>query len=118
MLTANCVKKTCDSCNHTPELVYLKDRKDVIYPVESNCKLCMNTIWNSLPTNLYEELWKWKEDGIHRFRIELSTESGEEAAEVIKAFHYLIYSLDCKGEKPSWMKQKAYTTGHMNRGAE
>ena len=120
MLSAGCIKKTADVCNHTSEVVYIKDRKEAIYPVESNCKLCMNTIWNTLPTNLLEEAWKWMEDGIESFRVEFTTETGEEAGRIAKTFYQYLVVEQGKGKisKPEFMRKLTYTTGHMNRGAE
>ncbi len=120
MLSAGCIKKTADTCNHTSEVVYIKDRKDVVYPVESNCKLCMNTIWNSLATNLMEEAWKWMEDGIESFRVEFSIETAEEAGKIAKAFYQflVIEQGKEKASKPDFMRNQTFTTGHMNRGAE
>ena len=120
MLSAGCIKKTADVCNHTSEVVYIKDRKEAIYPVESNCKLCMNTIWNTLPTNLLEEAWKWMEDGIDSFRVEFTTETGEEAGRIAKTFYQYLVVEQGKGKisKPEFMRKLTYTTGHMNRGAE
>lgn len=120
MLSAGCIKKTTDVCNHTSEVVYIKDRKEAIYPVESNCKLCMNTIWNTLPTNLLEEAWKWMEDGIESFRVEFSIETPEEAGRIAKTFYQYLVVEQGKGKisKPEFMRKLTYTTGHMNRGAE
>lgn len=120
MLSAGCIKKTADVCNHTSEVVYIKDRKEAIYPVESNCKLCMNTIWNTLPTNLLEEAWKWMEDGIDSFRVEFTTETGEEAGRIAKTFYQYLVVEQGKGKisKSEFMRKLTYTTGHMNRGAE
>ena len=120
MLSAGCIKKTADVCNHTSEVVYIKDRKEAIYPVESNCKLCMNTIWNTLTTNLLEEAWKWMEDGIDSFRVEFSIETPEEAGRIAKTFYQYLVVEQGKGKisKPEFMRKLTYTTGHMNRGAE
>lgn len=120
MLSAGCIKKTADVCNHTSEVVYIKDRKEAIYPVESNCKLCMNTIWNTLPTNLLEEAWKWMEDGIESFRVEFTMETAEEAGKIAKTFYQFLVIDQGKEKtsKPDFMKNQTYTTGHMNRGAE
>ena len=88
--------------------------------MESNCKLCMNTIWNTLTTNLLEEAWKWMEDASESFRVEFTTETGEEAGRIAKTFYQYLVVEQGKGKisKPEFMRKLTYTTGHMNRGAE
>ncbi len=58
MQTANCVRKTNYKCTpHEGErFSYIKDRKNISFPAYRNCDICSNTIFNSVPTCLYDEI--------------------------------------------------------------
>ncbi len=52
MQSAQCVKKTVHGCNGKPEIVRIKDRINVLFPVLNRCLFCTNTIYNSVPLSL------------------------------------------------------------------
>ncbi len=64
MNSANCLEKTAFSCKKQegPGFFTLKDRKGISFPVLRNCDFCFNTIYNSVPTSLFEEVKEGKID--------------------------------------------------------
>lgn len=60
MYTKNCVKKTSGKCNRVPEIIYIRDRKNISFPVFSDCSTCSNIIYNSVPLSLHSSLEKPK----------------------------------------------------------
>ena len=106
MVTANCIRKTAHKCtNHTTKSrqIYLKDRYDVSFPVEINCRHCYNIIYNSVPFSLHtqENVVQRIRAGIVRY--DFTTETFEECRQILSG-----------GEFPF----ASYTTGHLKRGVE
>lgn len=99
MVTANCIKLSSGRCDRNrAQYAKLEDRMKHTFPVYTNCNHCYNVIYNELPTSYHENLWMLLEDGIRAFRIALTTESGQEAKEVLQTFRRLLAS-ELKGEK-------------------
>ncbi len=116
MITANCVANTTTGClkNRKNEVVRLTDRYRKVFPVELNCRQCLNMIYNSVPLSLHGEVDKWK----HRvdLRLDFTVESEQETIAVLKYFTEIY----CRMGNPSDSKPpyKEYTTGHEKRGVE
>ena len=76
MITAGCVKKTYDHCDHKrsyTDTPMLKDRKRKSFPVFTDCNICTNTIFNERPLNLYDMMNEVAQTGADRYRIVLTT---------------------------------------------
>lgn len=87
MVSANCIKLSTGSCDRNRrKYAELTDRLGNIFPVYTNCAHCYNIIYNYLPTSYLEDLWMLSEDGIKAFRLEFTTEKGEEAARAVQTF--------------------------------
>lgn len=100
MTTANCVHKNTKGCDKKQKLIYLKDRYNKSFAVCNNCKECYNTIYNSLPTMLTENIGKLKEAGIRSFRYSFTIETPKQIKAVMDD------------------KVAEYTNGHYKRGVE
>ena len=103
MQTANCVYKTNEKCRkfENSEFVYIKDRKGIVFPVKRNCDVCSNTIYNSVPTCLFDER---RIDSFFSF-ISFTDENKEEVEEICNCF--------ANKHNP-----KVFTKGYYNRGVE
>lgn len=110
MVTANCIHKNTSNCDGKAELLYLKDRYQVLFPVKNFCASCYNVIYNSLPTCLLEETDAIQNMNIRRMRLEFTVEDEKETEEVLAYLEQKCPS-DCG-------RQKAYTKGHYKRGVE
>lgn len=115
MIAANCIANTTTGCrrNAGEQLAELKDRYHKVFPVELNCTHCMNIIYNSVPLSLHRELRKWLP--YVNFRLDFTTETGEETREVLNYFKRLSASGYGESLKPPY---RDYTTGHEKRGVE
>lgn len=108
MITANCVVNTVYGCTRTGDAVcFLTDRYRKRFPVLTNCRHCMNIIYNSLPLSLHRELAKWR-DRVN-LRLDFTIEDGKETARILQYF-----LSGAQGDVPCG----EYTTGHEKRGAE
>lgn len=118
MVSAGCVKKTMDKCSgklheFNREEMKLVDRMGNVLPVTTNCRNCLNVIWNAHPTSLHKKLDNIRNMQLFdHFRIDLTTESMEESALVLGAF--------LNGDRQAFetIEQKGYTTGHFKREVE
>lgn len=107
MVSAQCVHKNSYKCDRTPQITYLKDRYNKIFPVWNNCSECYNIIYNSCPTVLFNNMQKIKNAGIDALRLDFTFEKPEEIDTVMAAF-----------ESNSAGGIKEYTNGHFKRGVE
>lgn len=107
MVSAQCVHKNSYKCDRTPQITYLKDRYNKIFPVWNNCSECYNIIYNSCPTVLFNNMQKIKNAGIDALRFDFTFEKPEEIDKVMAAF-----------ESNSADGIKEYTNGHFKRGVE
>lgn len=111
MVAANCIESTLKSCRHEAGISILTDRYKTSFPVLHNCRSCYNIIYNSVPLSLHALVEKDMR-GISAYRLDFTTENGEETAAVVCYFADLLSGASVK---PPY---KEYTTGHIKRGVE
>lgn len=111
MVTANCVKKTTDSCNSKMGYEILRDRYRKEFPVYTECNYCYNIIYNSVPLSLHKLFQKQVPAGITAFRLDFTVENEEQVCEIIQYFN----EIRLQYKEPFY---KEYTTGHFKRGVE
>lgn len=106
MITANCIGKTAGQCSGPRSPVremFLKDRYDVIFPVEINCMHCYNIIYNSVPYSLHLQKNVVRKIGAGVKRYDFTMETAGECRAVLEGREFPFES---------------YTTGHLKRGVE
>ena len=54
MVSAQCMGKTVSGCDGRDKLLWLKDRTGAMMSVKNSCRFCLNTIYNSVPTAVYD----------------------------------------------------------------
>lgn len=113
MITANCVAQTTSGCKkgtgiHQVELI---DRYQKQFPVVLNCTHCMNTIYNSVPLSLHNEL-----DRISQYFICRLDFTIEDKAETYAILDYFVKCMS--GVEGVNLPYYEYTTGHEKRGVE
>ena len=109
MISDGCIKKTYGICDHKKTVngsLFLKDRKNAEFPVVTDCTICTNIIYNSLPLSLCDMMDDVSAIRADRYRLNFTIESAEETARIIRAF--------CDNGS---LKDTKTTTGHMKRGA-
>lgn len=113
MLSAQCIKKTSGKCNHTQEVIKIKDRFNKEFPVKSCCDYCYNIIYHYCPTNLLEEIQEIRRLGVTSLRIDFTTENEQEVKAVVQD----LYSIDNKELESQLISLEQETTkGHFRRG--
>lgn len=112
MISANCVAAAGDNCRKQSGYMSITDRYNKTFPVCLDCNHCYNIIYNSLPLSLHQNLRQIEAAGIHTFRLDFTTETGNDVEKIIKFFKKQIIS---DAETPPYSE---YTKGHFKRGAE
>lgn len=112
MVSAQCVQKNLNGCNHSYSLVRLKDRMGKYFPVKSYCTSCYSVIYNSLPLGLVKEADEIRSMHPAAVRLNFTIETLEETKEIAAAFAGTY----CKGiGVPA---EQEYTKGHFRRKVE
>ena len=111
MISAQCVKKTCDKCVKDNGSSNIRDRYGNVFPVQRNCSECYNTILNCVPTMITSK--KEIPSGISPFsyRIHLTVEDKEEAGNILD-FYRAFFGGE---EREAPIKR---TLLHLKRGVE
>ncbi|MDO4291680.1 MAG: DUF3656 domain-containing protein [Eubacteriales bacterium] len=120
MISAGCVRQSAGKCRvcHTQEQLEqgidqrsffdcLKDRYGAEFPVQVNCRHCMNTIYNSVPLSLHPYLSRLAGQGLRALRLDFTDETQKSAAGLIRFF------AGQGGSAPG-----EYTTGHYKKGVQ
>ncbi len=115
MITANCLAKTADACRkwegkdgaadgHLVEngQIFLKDRKEVSFPVVLNCEHCYNILYNAVPYSLHTAQRERERIGASACRYDFTTETGEVCEKILRGTYVFA----------------DYTAGHCKRGVE
>lgn len=115
MVSAQCLYESMESCSRCDEGVirpdYLLDRTGRRFYVHTECRSCVNIIYNGQCLSLlryYQEVISLQPSGL---RLDFTMETGEETDKVLKAF---ISTFVYGEEQPEAISE--YTTGHFKRG--
>lgn len=109
MVSAQCVKKTCGTCDHQSGTAQLKDRYGNHFMTKSFCDFCYTVIYNSVPTSLLEEMEQIKDAGVPVLRMNFTWESRKESKRLMELFVQ---------KKKNAYKMQDITKGHFKRGVE
>lgn len=138
MVSANCIKLSAGLCSLADEkgtdpeqnmdairIQPLTDRKNITFPVYTNCAHCYNIMYNSVPLSLHRVLWMLKEDGITHFRMDFTTENDAEVTALIQVFRDLLQVADSRRKSEDKSSEpeirqlfRETTSGHFQRGVE
>ncbi len=165
MVSANCLRKTVFSCRRDnsgenrgggnvrrdptrrdPDAcmdIALQDRRGLSFPVETDCMLCANTIYNSVPTSLHGYLGEITSWNVQALFFDFTDEAEESVTEILSLFegqmgdgrgtvpavrHPFPSAKTSSGEitpekdpaggnSPEAMFHGKYTTGHFKKAA-
>ena len=118
MVSAQCLKKTCGSCDHRSGKVWLKDRYGQHFLTKCFCDFCYNVIYNSIPTGLVKEAGEILEMGIPVFRLNFTEEGYEQTREMLELFALAYGFTKPTEKKKNPEKLPEFTKGHFRRGVE
>lgn len=115
MITANCLAKTADTCFSRmakkgttgngaayDRQIFLKDRKQVSFPVVLNCEHCYNVLYNAVPYSLHAAVKERERIGAPIHRYDFTMETGEVCKQILNGTYAF----------------SDYTAGHCKRGVE
>ncbi len=114
MISEGCILNTAAGCKgeNFKEVLRLKDRKNNMFPVERDCKLCLNTIYNCKTLNLISEIMPLRANGFNSFRIDLLNESAEDTKALLAALERVNVGEEADFDIPD------FTRGHFKRGVD
>lgn len=120
MVTAQCLNKTINKpCNKEAQTYELKDRKNIVFKVFRDCKVCQNTIYNSLPIVLIDKYKDLKAIGIRNLRLEFLDESPSDVKEIMNYTIGILNNTNLSTEDYKNINAlKSYTRGHLTRGVK
>lgn len=118
MISAQCLKKTCGSCDHSSGKVLLQDRYGQRFLTKCFCDFCYNVIYNSIPTGLFKEAEEIKKMGISIFRLNFADEGYGETKKILEIFAQAYGFTENIEKKKNPEKLPALTKGHFKRGVE
>lgn len=113
MHSAQCVTANTTGCTGKPKFIWLKDRKNMSFPVLNRCTSCCNTIYNAVPLELegcMEEISRLSPSAI---RLNFTHESAAEMTEKLIYYYTRFWE---KGGSAELMGNG--TKGHFKRGVE
>lgn len=113
MITAQCIHKNTLGCMHQPDVLTLKDRYSVHFPVKNFCPECYNVIYNSLPVCLFKEDATVKKIAPAAVRLSLTIETEEETEQILTIYGDIYKNGGILGQLPM-----ECTNGHFKRGVE
>lgn len=99
MVSAQCINKTVGRCDGKAHELLLRDRTRADMPVKNCCRFCYNTIYNSVPTVLFDLEGLASKAGAGSIRSEFTVERAEEVRLVLEG-----------------IVPKDFTRGHLKRG--
>ncbi len=120
MISAGCVKKTMDKCSgklheFNSEKSAIVDRMGNELTVTTDCRNCLNVIWNAYPTVLFKKTEEIRKKNLFdHLRVDFTTESGKRAGQIYR----FVMNPDMNGDLRSIFGEGEYTTGHYKRGVE
>ncbi len=112
MFTAQCLRKNTSGCTGIPSVLFLKDRKKMIFPVRMRCQECCNVIYNSVPQNLLSCREEIRRLAPSYLRLSFTTETAGETKIILSEYsEFLSGDWDAPGTAQG-------TRGHFRRGVE
>ncbi len=113
MVTANCIVRSFDRahCPQPEKRTWLKDRTGQRMYVKTECGVCLNTIYNSVPLSMHKHMPKlqklYEDQLLGAFTLNFTMESAARTKEILD--FYLHPTAD------AWTPG-SYTNGHFQRG--
>ena len=112
MFTAQCLRKNISGCTGIPSVLFLKDRKRMLFPVRTRCQECCNVIYNSVPLNLLSCREEIRRLSPSHLRLSFTTETAKEVRNILSEYsEFLSGDQKARSAMPG-------TRGHFRRGVE
>lgn len=115
MVSAQCLVKNTRGCTGETGFTELTDRYGKIFFVKSQCRDCINILYNAAPLSLLHQQEAVKELEAGGLRIFFTRESNKQIARVM-SFYERGFLREEPLDKEGYLEE--YTNGHFKRGAE
>lgn len=99
MISAQCIRRTALRCDKRMCTMSLRDRTGAFLPVKNNCPFCYNTIYNAVPTVIFDEKDEIEKINPSAVRYEFTVEKEKEVKNIL-----------------SGIMPKNFTRGHFHKG--
>ena len=113
MTAEQCILKNTNGCSKKSEILFLKDRKQMEFPVKNKCAYCYNVIYNSVPISLTGCKDRIDKLSVSSLRLDFTIEDRKTVKEIIDLF-YRAFMLDEEVK----LQDGRFTRGHFTRGIE
>jgi len=114
MFTAQCFKNNVTVCNSNEDILVIKDRKNMSFPVKSICKYGYTIIYNSVVMSIIKDVGKIKKElSPKAFRLQFTFENADKVRQILKSFE-AAYA----GNYSKSILEENVTGGHFKRGVE
>lgn len=113
MVTAGCLHKTVNRCQHKTGLLTLTDRYQKEFPVLNYCRYCYNVIYNCAPLSLLGSRPSVERLNPKSLRLSFTIEGKKEIAKLLTQY----IDVYCYGRERQ-EETKDFTRGHLKRGVE
>lgn len=113
MVSAQCQIKNHPGCSRKEAILYLRDRKQKVFPVTNRCSFCYNIIYNSTPLELVEssrDILQLQPQGV---RLHFTMENEWEMEQIIRD-----YAAEFCNQEKGCRNITEFTRGHFKRGVE
>jgi len=110
MVSAGCVKKNTQTCDHISEELFVKDRYKKEFLVKNYCEYCYNIVYNFAPLWLCDKMDKLKHISIKAMRLQFVHEDEKEMREILNTY------IDAHATGRKVKCSQAFTRGHFERG--
>ncbi len=116
MLSAQCVQKNSDGCDHAYNTLKITDDKGNSFFAKCFCDGCFNVIYNNAATCMFNKLYEIKQliNPVY-FQLELTI---EDEKETVKIMEMLVNAVNNKDTSMINLSGNMYTNGHNYRGVE
>ena len=112
MVSAQCVRKTLEGCCYEQGYFFsMVDRKGMDVPVETNCLLCYNILYNGTPLYLADKTEAFNALGAGDFRLDFAIEDEVTIRRIMEA-------VTGEGSRDPNHFLNSFTRGHYNKGVE
>ncbi len=121
MISAQCIYRTengrCGKNLECGRRETLIDRMNVKFPAILDCRVCCNELLNSVPLSLHGEMERILDMDLDGIRLDFTTETASEAAEITELYAELLCGTDQEHSDISRLIPH-FTKGHFRKGVE
>lgn len=107
--------KFCKMKNNSDNF-YLKDRKDISFPIENDCFNCFTTILNNVPIFVLNKSKQMKNLKTKFLRLNFTDESFEDVKNIVINYNSVLINKELLNT--NIFKELKYTTGHFFKGVQ